>query len=115
MGSNAALLGAAGYGPYAAAKEAIRALTRVAAREWGKHGIIVNCVCPVSAAHRAPPADDAGPASRSSRPLTKTFRSAATVTSRKTSRPVVAFLLSEGCRYMTGQTFMVDGGALMRV
>jgi NAD(P)-dependent dehydrogenase (short-subunit alcohol dehydrogenase family) len=36
LGSNAALLGAAGYGPYVAAKEAIRGLTRVAAREWGQ-------------------------------------------------------------------------------
>lgn len=32
FGSNAALLGAAGYGPYVTAKEAIRGLTRVAAR-----------------------------------------------------------------------------------
>ena len=52
MGSNGALLGSAGFGPYAASKEAIRALTRVAAREWGGHGIVVNCVCPVSVAHR---------------------------------------------------------------
>jgi len=58
MGSNAALLGASGYGPYVSSKEAIRGLTRVAAREWGKYGILVNCVCPVSAAHRAPPEDD---------------------------------------------------------
>lgn len=114
MGSNAALLGAAGYGPYAAAKEAIRALTRVAAREWGKHGIIVNCVCPVSAAHRAPPADD----------LARRAIFEATYKDIPLGRdgdieediaPVITFLLSEGCRYMTGQTFMLDGGAIMRV
>ena len=58
MGSNAALLGAVGYAPYASSKEAIRALTRSAAREWGKFGITVNCLCPVSAAHRVPPSDE---------------------------------------------------------
>ena len=58
MGSNAALLGAVGYAPYASSKEAIRALTRSAAREWGKFGITVNCLCPVSAAHRMPPSDE---------------------------------------------------------
>ena len=35
-----------GYGAYAAAKEAIRALTRAAACEWGPDGIRVNCVTP---------------------------------------------------------------------
>ena len=53
MGSHAALNGAVGYAPYASAKEAIRALTRAAAREWGRYGITVNCVCPVSIAHRS--------------------------------------------------------------
>ena len=28
--------------------------------------------------------------------------------------PPVAFLLSDGCRYITGETFLVDGGGLMR-
>ncbi len=114
MGSNAALLGAAGYGPYAAAKEGIRALTRVAAREWGKHGIIVNCICPVSVAHRAPPADDA--ARRAV--FEATFKDIPLGRDGDVEQdiaPVVSFLLSEGCRYMTGQTFMLDGGALMRV
>ena len=59
MGSHAGLQGAIGYAPYASAKEAVRALdARAAAREWGQYGIIVNCICPVSIAHRAPPADD---------------------------------------------------------
>ena len=33
---------------YAAAKEGIRGLTRVAANEWGKDGINVNIVCPLA-------------------------------------------------------------------
>jgi NAD(P)-dependent dehydrogenase (short-subunit alcohol dehydrogenase family) len=113
MGSNAALLGAAGYGPYAAAKEGIRALTRVAAREWGKHGIIVNCICPVSIAHRAPPADDV--ARRAVFDATfKDIPLGRDGVVEEDIAPVVAFLLSESCRYMTGETLMLDGGALMR-
>jgi NAD(P)-dependent dehydrogenase (short-subunit alcohol dehydrogenase family) len=111
MGSNGGLLGSAGFGPYAASKEAIRALTRVAAREWGDDGIVVNCVCPVSVAHRTPPED---PARRAA--------FAATFADQPVSRdgdaegdiaPIVAFLLSDACRYMTGQTLMADGGAIM--
>ncbi|HEY8525684.1 MAG TPA: SDR family oxidoreductase [Acidimicrobiales bacterium] len=112
MGSNAALLGAAGYGPYVAAKEAIRGLTRVAAREWGKHGIVVNCVCPVSVAHRAPPGDS--PARRAV--FEAAFRDSALQRDgviEEDIAPVVEFLLSDGCRYVTGQTFMADGGAIM--
>src|SRR5207249_3916723 len=53
MGSSSGMLGPVGYAPYAASNEAIRALTRSAAREWGNYGIVVNCVCPVSIGHRA--------------------------------------------------------------
>ena len=49
--------GAAGYGPYNASKEAIRGLTRTAAREWATHGIVVNCYCPAAAGHREGPVE----------------------------------------------------------
>lgn len=112
FGSNAALLGGAGYGPYVVAKEGIRGLTRVAAREWGQYGIIVNCICPVSVAHRAPPDDD---------PQRKALYDAAfegTPLGRDGSvegdiAPVIEFLLSDACSYVTGQTVMADGGAIM--
>jgi 2-hydroxycyclohexanecarboxyl-CoA dehydrogenase len=41
--------GRAGMTAYAAAKEAIRALTRVAAKEWGPYKITVNTICPLAA------------------------------------------------------------------
>jgi 2-hydroxycyclohexanecarboxyl-CoA dehydrogenase len=117
FGSNAALLGAAGYGPYVAAKEAIRGLTRVAAREWGKHGIIVNCACPVSVAHRNPPTGaDTDNAERQA-VFDAAFKDnplARDGVIEDDIAPVVEFLLSDGCRYVTGQTFMIDGGAIMR-
>lgn len=46
--SGAGLFGNAGQCSYAAAKEGIRGLSRVAATEWGKDNINVNVVCPLA-------------------------------------------------------------------
>lgn len=46
--SGAGLFGNAGQCSYAAAKEAIRGISRVAATEWGKDNINVNVVCPLA-------------------------------------------------------------------
>ena len=46
--SGAGLFGNFGQCAYAAAKEGIRGLTRVAATEWGKDGINVNIICPLA-------------------------------------------------------------------
>ena len=114
MATSMGLTGAPGYGPYAASNEAIRSLTRTAAREWGGNGITVNCVLPASATHRNPVDDsdahrraafDAmyadNPVGRDGDPVTDIG-------------PAVAFLLSDSSRYVTGQTISVDGGGIMR-
>lgn len=46
--SGAGLFGNKGQCSYAAAKEGIRGLTRVAAQEWGPDGINVNIICPLA-------------------------------------------------------------------
>ncbi len=46
--SDAGLFGNFGQCAYAAAKEGIRGLSRVAATEWGKDGINVNVICPLA-------------------------------------------------------------------
>lgn len=113
MGSALGLTGAAGYGPYAASKEAIRSLTRTAAAEWGCFGITVNCVLPASAGHRAPPDDDP----------TRAAAFAAMYAGNPIGRdgdaehdiaPLVAFLLCDASSYITGQTIAADGGGVMR-
>jgi NAD(P)-dependent dehydrogenase (short-subunit alcohol dehydrogenase family) len=112
MGSVIGMRGAKGYGPYAASKEAIRALTRVAAMEWAADGIVVNCVCPASSGHRAPPDNDDRRANFDAayrdHPMGHDGDAADDI------GPVVCFLLSPECRYMTGETLLVDGGAYLR-
>ncbi len=46
--SGAGLFGNFGQSAYAAAKEGIRGLSRVAATEWGPDGINVNVICPLA-------------------------------------------------------------------
>lgn len=94
---------------YNTAKEALRTLTRTAAREWAPTGVVVNAVCPgaKSAAFRrvmaerpelAAQVDGQNPMGRVGDPLTDIA-------------PVAVFLASEDCRYLTGNTLFVDGGA----
>ena len=46
--SGAGLFGKPGQASYAAAKEGIRGLSRVAATEWGPYGIGINVICPLA-------------------------------------------------------------------
>jgi len=112
LGSNAALDGVPTYGAYNAAKEAIRALTRTAASEWGRFGITVNCVCPVSVRHHTPGLDDPAALEQfersfSRQPIPRDGRLDEDIA------PIVGFLLSDASAFMTGQTLMADGGRIM--
>lgn len=122
VASSNGISGAAGYGPYNSSKEAIRGLTRTAAREWARYGIVVNCYCPASASHRMTPEVSE---SAEGNPETAHRRAAfeKMYADHPMGRdgdpeldigPVVAFLCSDACRYMTGETLMVDGGGHMR-
>ena len=99
-------------GVYSAAKEAIRALTRTAATEWGRFGITVNCVCPVSVRHHTPGLDDPERLAKfergfSRQPVPRDGRLEEDIA------PVVGFLLSDASAFVTGQTLMADGGRIM--
>ncbi|MCU1378953.1 MAG: short-chain dehydrogenase/reductase [Acidimicrobiales bacterium] len=113
MGSAVGITGGAGYAPYASSNEAIRGLTRTAAKEWGRHGILVNCVCPASVAHRVPP-DDGGERAAVFAAMYADHPLGRDGDAEHDIGPAVAFLLSEASSYVTGQTLMVDGGGIMR-
>jgi NAD(P)-dependent dehydrogenase (short-subunit alcohol dehydrogenase family) len=114
FGSSMGNTGAPGYGPYSAAKESVRSLTRTAAREWGQYGITVNCVCPASVAHRMPVGEEGTARAKAFAEMYKDHPLGRDGDPEDDIAPVVTFLLSDASQYMTGQTYMVDGGGVMR-
>jgi NAD(P)-dependent dehydrogenase (short-subunit alcohol dehydrogenase family) len=114
VGSNAGLIGLKGMGAYGAGKEAVRSLTRTAAREWAVDGIVVNCYCPHSVRHSNPATLEPGTfrwmARQVSLALIPTGDPAQAGDPEHDLGPTVAFLLSDDCRYLTGQTVTLDGG-----
>lgn len=94
---------------YAAAKEAIRAITRVASNEWGQYGINVNLISPIANSpgiqqwkKDQPEAYDK---MLNNIPMRRLGELEADI------GRVAVFLGSEDASYITGQTIMVDGGA----
>ena len=109
--SAAGITGMPGYGAYNASKEAIRALTRTAAREWGRDGVVVNCICPGSASKRGK--DAAARDEDAHREFMRDHPIGRQGDPEDDIAPVVMFLCSDASRYLTGQTLMVDGGAFL--
>ncbi|MET0180759.1 MAG: SDR family oxidoreductase [Novosphingobium sp.] len=109
MGSSFGLRCEPGFLAYAASKEAIRALTRTAAREWGKHGIRVNTILPSAMSPKAlwyleeSKSYDAELAKVS----LGRFGTPEDVT------PLALFLASDESNYISGQTIGADGGSTM--
>jgi NAD(P)-dependent dehydrogenase (short-subunit alcohol dehydrogenase family) len=111
FGSKMGLLPMAGIGSYASAKEAIRGLTRAAAREWGQYRIRVNVLNPASLS-------DSGKAYFANRTeeferLCKDVALGYFGDAVADIGPAAVFLASDDSRYVTGQTINVDGGQLM--
>lgn len=97
-----------GFGAYGMAKEAIRAITRTAAREWGRHGITVNVFLPIIATDFFRETQPAALKSLESKsPLGRVG------TTEEDCAPLIVFLAGDEGGYFTGQSFMVDGGIHM--
>lgn len=94
---------------YNMAKEALRTLTRTAAREWAPHGICCNAICPGAATEAyqkfAAAQPDNAAAMLKLNPMGRMGDPEADIGS------VALFLASEDCRYLTGNTLFVDGGS----
>jgi NAD(P)-dependent dehydrogenase (short-subunit alcohol dehydrogenase family) len=107
--SSMGITGGRGFAAYNASKEAIRALTRTAAREWGRDGIVVNAIAPAAATHHGA----AGRQSEGYRQFVENCPMGRQGDPELDIGAVAWFLCSDACRYLTGHTFMVDGGAFM--
>ena len=109
MVSLAAERGDAGLGEYNAAKAGIAALTRTAAREWGRQGITANAIAPGAWTKRGQDyaaRDPEGFArAMAARPIGRLGDPETDIA------PVALFLASEDARFLTGQVLYVDGGA----
>jgi NAD(P)-dependent dehydrogenase (short-subunit alcohol dehydrogenase family) len=108
ISSGAGINGVRGGAHYSAAKSALQMFTRVAAAEWGKHGVRVNCV--------------AAGAIASERVL-EAWKVAgldpgqmgAAIPLRRTGTPdemanMIVFFASDAASYITGETVSVSGG-----
>ena len=111
LGSRQGIYGQPGDGIYGANKEAIRALSRSAAREWGKYGIRVNVLNPAGLSPAAEAFLNADPVRAQKyydeMPLGRFGRLMEDIA------PVGVFLASDDGHYVTGQTINADGGQVM--
>ncbi|MDM1523107.1 SDR family oxidoreductase [Empedobacter sp. 225-1] len=108
FGSGAALQGSRFQASYAAAKEAIRGLSRVAANEWAADNIRVNVVCPLALTAGVEKWKENFPEDYNH--VVEKIPLGRFGDPQSDVAPIVAFLLSEDSKYMTGQTLMADGG-----
>jgi NAD(P)-dependent dehydrogenase (short-subunit alcohol dehydrogenase family) len=107
--SSMGITGGKGFGAYNASKEAVRALTRTAAREWAPDGIVVNCIAPAAADHHG----EAGKQSEGYRIFIENCPMGRQGDPELDIGPLAWFLCSDATRYVTGHTYMADGGAFM--
>ncbi|WP_240636074.1 SDR family NAD(P)-dependent oxidoreductase [Caldimonas tepidiphila] len=94
---------------YNMAKEALRTLTRTAAREWAPWGICCNAVCPGAATEAYRSFAAARPESAAA--MLKLNPMGRMGDPEEDIGAVVLFLASEESRYLTGNTLFVDGGS----
>lgn len=110
--SGAGLFGNYGQCAYAAAKEGIRGLTRVAATEWSRDGINVNVVCPLAWTAQLEQFKNNYPEAfdkNVSTPPMGHFGDSEIEIGR-----VCVQLASPDFKYMTGETITLEGGLGLR-
>jgi NAD(P)-dependent dehydrogenase (short-subunit alcohol dehydrogenase family) len=107
IGSVTSVFGYAGLAPYGASRGGVRQLTMSLADDWGKHGVTVNCLAPgwfETAQNKVMYENKEWVNYLIDRIPLKRPGAANDLDG------AVVFLASEGSRYITGQTLLVDGG-----
>jgi NAD(P)-dependent dehydrogenase (short-subunit alcohol dehydrogenase family) len=114
MSSITGIVGAPGMAAYSTSKGAIITLTRTLALEVAEHGIRVNCICPASidtamlrASFDRQPDPEAARARNVKRHPLGRLGTADEVAN------LALFLASDEASFITGGTYVIDGGALL--
>ena len=110
--SGAGLFGNYGQCAYAAAKEGIRGLSRVAATEWAKDGINVNVVCPLAWTAQLEQFEQAYPEAFKANVKMPPAGHYGDV--EKEIGRVCVQLASPDFKYMNGETITLEGGMGLR-
>ena len=110
--SGAGLFGNYGQCAYAAAKEGIRGLSRVAATEWAPDGINVNIICPLAWTSQLEKFQKAYPDAFKANVKTPPMGHFGDV--EKEIGRVCVQLASPDFKYMSGETITLEGGMGLR-
>ncbi|WP_297847618.1 SDR family NAD(P)-dependent oxidoreductase [Mycobacterium sp.] len=108
LGSGTGTGGEPKWGGYAAAKEGIRGLSKVAALEWGRDNIRVNVICPFAESDGVKYWKSFAPKEYEKAVGRVPMKRIGDV--RTDVGALVAFLLGGDATFITGQTIHVDGG-----
>lgn len=110
-GSGSGTNGVVTHSTYAAAKEAVRGLTKSAANEWGQYGINVNAIMPLANTPSAMAAiKELGDVDTMYQQLSMNNPMRRIGDPKQDIAPVVVFLASPASNYVTGRSLFVDGG-----
>jgi NAD(P)-dependent dehydrogenase (short-subunit alcohol dehydrogenase family) len=93
--------------PSAMSKAAVQAMTMSLAAEWGRYGIRLNAIAPgeiptEGMSKRLTPGSEPGRETKDANPMGR-------VGTLEELQNLAAFLLSDGCRWLTGETIAMDG------
>jgi NAD(P)-dependent dehydrogenase (short-subunit alcohol dehydrogenase family) len=94
--------------PSAMSKAGVHVMTQSLAVEWGRHGIRLNAIAPgifptEGAGKRLAPGRELQDAAVATNPMRRAGR-------MQELQNLAAFLMADGCEWLTGQTIALDGG-----
>lgn len=103
--------GSANIPLYSPAKAAQRAIAKSLAREWGPHGVTVNCIGPVAGSPALLTAFERNPALQDAIEARTPLGRVGDITEDIGS--VALFLAGDDSAFVTGQTIICDGGSFL--
>lgn len=109
IGSTVPWSGAPGFLHWVTATSALIGLTRAVARELGDFNVTVNLVC-----HELPPEDEGSDEQWTKKAVAPSEPALGRMITPEDVSGAVVFLAGEGSEFITGQSYLVNGGALFQ-